>query len=95
MEKGKRGYRYDEAFKREAIALVIEKHIPMSTAAKQLGIADQTLRDWIAQSGAASKDASQQTDAQRIRDLERENRMLRQERDILKEAVGIFSQRPK
>ncbi|MBL8223210.1 MAG: DUF1549 domain-containing protein, partial [Bryobacterales bacterium] len=48
MEKGKRGYRYDEAFKREAIALVIEKHIPLSNAAKQLGVAEETLRQWIA-----------------------------------------------
>jgi len=39
MGKGKRGYRYDEAFRREAIALVTEKHLPISRAAKQLGVA--------------------------------------------------------
>ncbi len=94
MEKGKRGYRYEEAFKSEAIALDIEEHIHLSQAAKQLGIADHTLRDWIAQSGSAGKDASQQTNGQRIRDLEPETAMLRQERAILNETLSDFSQRP-
>lgn len=68
MEKGKRGYRYDEAFKREAVALVIEKSIPTSTAAKQPGVAEETLRQWIAKSGVRQHDDEQKSDAQRIRD---------------------------
>jgi len=36
LGKGKKGNRYDEAFKREAIALVIEKHIPLSKALSNL-----------------------------------------------------------
>lgn len=95
MEKGKRGYRYDEAFKREAIALVIEKHIPLSKAAKQLGVAEETLRQWIAKSGLQQHDDEQKSDAQRIRELERDLKQARMERDILKEAVGIFIPRPK
>lgn len=47
MGKGKLVYRCEEAFKRGVSALVVEKHIRKSQVAKQLGIASQTLRDWI------------------------------------------------
>ncbi len=95
MANLKRGQRYDEAFKREAVALVIEQKVPYTRAAKQIGVAEETLRQWVAKSGLNQQEDSEKTDKERLRELERENRLLRQERDILKEAVGIFSQRPK
>ncbi|MBK7186921.1 MAG: transposase [Ignavibacteria bacterium] len=94
MEKGKRGYRYDEAFKQEAIALVIEKHIPLSNAAKQLGVAEETLRQWIAKSGVKQQADEQKSDAQRIRELERDLKQARMERDILwRQSVSSFHAR--
>jgi len=91
----KRGTRYDDAFRAEAVALVIEQKLPISRAAKQLGVAMETLRTWVEASGRKNSDDSEKSDKQRIRELERELKAARMERDILKEAVGIFSQRPK
>ena len=91
----KRGTRYDDALKAEAVALVIEQKLPISRAAKQLGVAMETLRTWVEASGRKHNDETEKSDKQRIRELERELKAARMERDILKEAVGIFSQRPK
>ena len=88
-------YNYDEAFRAEAVALVIDQHVPVSRAARQVGISSETLRKWVQESGRRREDAESKTDKQRIKELERENRALKMERDILREAVGIFSQRPK
>ena len=95
MEKGKRGARYDDAFRAQAVALVIDQKMPISRAAKQVGVSYESLRGWIEDSGRKQNDETEKSDKQRIRELERELKAARMERDILKEAVGIFSQRPK
>ena len=95
MGNDNRGRRYDDAFRAEAVALVVDKKLPVSRAAEHVGVAYETLRSWIEVSGRRQEEASEKSDKQRIRELERELRALRMERDILKEAVGIFSQRPK
>ena len=88
--------RYDEAFKREAIALVIERRMPVARAAQQVGVNIDTLNKWIAAAGVRETEKSEQTMEARNKELEREKRALRMERDIFfQEAVGIFSQRPK
>lgn len=90
-----RGKRYDEAFKREAVAMVVERKVAYTRAARELGVSEETLRRWILDAGQATQDASEKTDKQRIRDLERALKRAEMERDVLKEAIGIFSQRPK
>ena len=95
MAKGKRGQRYDDAFKSAAVALVVEQKLPVSRAALQVDVSVDTLHKWIAESGLRQSEHADKTVEQRNKELERENRMLRQERDILKEAVGIFTARPK
>lgn len=86
MANMKRGQRYDESFKREAVVLVLEQKIPYTRAARQVGVVEETLRQ-VAKSGPKQQEDSEKTDKERQRELERENRLLRQERDILKEAV--------
>lgn len=83
----KHGTRYDDAYRAAAVALVIEQKLPISRAAKQLGVAIETLRKWVEDSGRKRTDESEKTDKQRIRELERELTAARMERDILKEAV--------
>ncbi len=91
----KRGTRYDDAFKAEAVALVIEQKLPISRAAKHLGVAMETLGQWVDVSGRKQADDSEKSDKQRIRELECELKVARTERDILNNAVSIFSQRPR
>jgi transposase len=69
--------------------------MPVSAAAKQVGVSYETLRKWVQESGRTREDEESKSNKQRIRELERELKAARMERDILKEAVGIFSQRPK
>jgi len=91
----KRGKRYDAAFKREAVRLVVEEKVPYTRAARDLGVAEETLRRWILDAGQQTQQESEKTDKQRIRELERALKRAEMERDILKGAIGIFSQHPK
>jgi len=86
---------YSEDFRREAVRLVTEEGLSRKRAARDLGVSVGALRDWIhryAPGEAAVSDAL--PEAEQIRQLKRELHRLQQERDILKKAVGIFSQMP-
>lgn len=95
MARRKGSHVYDEAFRAAAVSLVIDQRMPVSTAAKQVQVSSESLRKWVQESGRRREDEETKLDKQRIKELERELKAARMERDILKEAVGIFSQRPK
>ena len=87
---------FTEEFKREAIKLVTEKQLNPASAGRQLDVDPKSIRAWIAQAergelkatlGAAKLTADQQ----RIRELERELAIAREERDILKKATAYFA----
>ena len=87
---------YLQEFKREAIKLVTEQHLNVAAAGQQLDVTPKSIRSWIAESergelkatlGAAKLAADQQ----RIRALERELAIAREERDILKKATAYFA----
>jgi len=68
----------------------------MAQIARDLGIADSTLHHWcklLSEQGEQAFPGSglQSPQEEEIRQLKRENELLRQERDILKKASGIFS----
>lgn len=95
MEKPKRTF--DAAFKREALALVETGGKPLAQVARDLGISDNTLQGWKQQRQKHGQDAfpgsgHQMPQDEEMRRLRRENEILRQERDILKKALAIFSQ---
>ena len=87
---------FTEEFKREAIKLVTEQQLNIASAGRQLDIDPKSIRAWMAQAergelkatlGAAKLTADQQ----RIRELERELAIAREERDILKKATAYFA----
>src|SRR5438045_9064219 len=87
---------FTKEFKMEAVRLVQSSHKPQTQIAKDLGIADSTLHHWrkqFAQQGEQAFPGSghQTPQEEELRQLKRENELLRQERDILKQASGIFS----
>jgi len=53
--KTKTRIRYDETFKEGAIKMVTEQKIPVPQAAKELGITDDTLRNWLKKAGLDPK----------------------------------------
>jgi len=86
---------YDDEFKREAVRLVVELGHPRKQVARDLGVSVGTLRDWIhhyTDGKAIVSDAL--PEAEQLRQLRRELHRVQMERDILKKAVGIFSQTP-
>jgi transposase len=86
---------YTDDFKHEAVRLVTVEGISRKQVARDLGISLGTLRDWIhklAPDGPVVSDKL--PEAEQLRQLKREVERLRMERDILKKAVGIFSQAP-
>jgi transposase len=87
---------YDNDFKLNTIKLVVEEGKTASQVARDLGITPKTLYGWIAQYKDDPKhpfvgSGHLKPEAQATRDLERENRELREEVEILKKAVRIFS----
>lgn len=97
-KKDKREKRiYDEAFRREAVALLQSSDEPLAQIAAQLGVSQWNLRDWRKQYGDSSgrrkpgQSAAARVQAELAR-LRRENQNLKTQRDILKKALGILAE---
>lgn len=94
MQKTQRTFTRE--FKMEAVQLVQTSKKPLAQIARDLGIADSTLHHWrklLSEQGEQAFPGSghQTPQEEEIRHLKRENELLRQERDVLKKAIGIFS----
>jgi transposase len=87
---------FTREFKVEAVRLVQSSKKSQTQIARDLGIADSTLHHWCKQLASQGERAfpgsgHQTPQEEEMRQLKRENELLRQERDILKKAIGIFS----
>ena len=84
---------YPPEFRTEAVRLARSGEIPIAQVARDLGIADQTLRNWIAQADVdgGRREGLTSDEREELRRLRRENRVLREEREILKEAAAFFA----
>src|SRR5216683_4717390 len=94
MQKTQRTF--TKEFKLEAVQLVKTSNKPLAQIARDLGIADRTLHHWRqleASQGEQGFPGSGHQTAQEeeIRRLKRELEIARQERDILKKVVSIYS----
>jgi transposase len=84
---------YPPEFKAEAVRLVGSSDRSLTRIAKDLGIADQTLRNWVqhAESEDGVRDPLTPSEREELRQLRREVRTLRQEREILNKAAAFFA----
>lgn len=84
---------YPPEFKAEAVRLVGSGDRSLSRLAKDLGVADQTLRNGVrhAEIDAGAREALAPDEREEVRQLRREVRTLRQEREILKKAAAFFA----
>jgi len=88
----RRRRKHSEEFKREAVKLVIEEGLPVTEAARNLGLHPNLLRKWKQQFESELEDTSLTEDERmEIARLRAENRRLRMERDILKKATAFFA----
>jgi transposase len=90
------GQTFDKTFKQEAVRLVQTSGKSQRQVAEDLGVAMSTLSRWCTELATNGEQAfvgsgNLQSEAEEMRRLRRENDVLRQERDILKKALAIFS----
>jgi transposase len=89
---------YTREFRMEAVQLLKASGKSARQLELELGIGAGNLSRWKQQFEADGADAFPghgrlTPEQERLRQLERENEILRQERDILKKAIAIFSER--
>jgi transposase len=79
-------------FKRDAVDLVRTTGRPIAEIARELGIYDSTLGNWVRQDRIdhGQQDGLSSDEQARLRALERENAKLRMERDLLKRTVAFW-----
>ena len=93
-----RKYRhYSQEFKMDAIRLVESSGKPIIAIEKDLGLSRGLLNRWKKEAQEAGANAfpgsgHMSAEASELKQLQQENRILREERDILKKAVAIFAQ---
>ena len=96
MRKPRR--QYTGEFKVEAVRLLETSGRSTSELERELGIGRGNLGRWRRELAADGEDAFPghgrlTPEQEELRRLQRENAILRQERDILEEAIAIFSER--
>ena len=79
-------------FKRDAVELVRSSGRPIAEIARELGIYDSTLGNWVRQDriDRGEQDGLSTEERARLREFERENARLRMERDLLKRTVAFW-----
>ena len=89
---------FSQEFKRNAVKLVMEKGVPVRKVARDLDIHPNLVHQWRRMFITEGEDAFVGTgnvkpeDAE-LKRLQRELEEVKEERDILKKALGVFSKR--
>ena len=98
MAKKKRTACYPIAFKREAVRMAAQPERTTKEVAEELGIHPNQLTRWKRErrgKGPLGRGQGKTPEQMQIRWLERELARVREERDILKKAIGFLSPRRK
>ena len=84
---------YPPAFRRQMVELVRSGRSPRELA-REFDCCDQTIRNWVRQTDldeGRREDGLTTDEHEELRRLRRENRQLREEREILKKAAAWFA----
>jgi transposase len=85
---------YSPEFREEAARMVIETSRPIAGVARELGISETSLGNWVRvyrEKHAEDEPALQLSERARLRELERENRELRMKNEFLSKAAAYFA----
>jgi len=86
--------KFTPEYKAEAVQYVISSGLPIAEVARNLGIVEGTLGNWVAKAREKGEltepelDVSERAELQRPR---KENQTLKMERDFLKKATAFFA----
>ena len=82
--------KHTEEFKQEAVRIALTSGLPRDRVASDLGIGKSTLGKWVSQYRPPDLVAAPQADLARENErLRLENRVLREEREVLKSGPGL------
>lgn len=84
---------YPPEFRAEAVRLYRDTDKTLRQVASDLGISVESIRKWVHQAeiDGGKRDGLTTDERERLRRLERENKILREEREILKKAAAFFA----
>lgn len=91
--------RFDKQFKLDALRMIQDSERPLAEIARELGVHPNVLYRWRDQLLADPDQAfpgkgKLKPDDEELRRLRRELDVVKEERDILKKALAVFSRRP-
>lgn len=93
---GRKNKRYTEEFKRDALSLAAKGDVSLAQLERDLGITPGLLYKWreryrVDEASGELKPGEEREAEAEIRRLKRELAIAREERDILKKAIQVFS----
>jgi transposase len=93
MSKSRRSFTPE--FKEEAAKSVVESSRPIALVAREIGVNEQTLRNWVAayrREHVGEEPPLAVSERARLRELEKEVRELRLKSEFLGKAAAFFAQ---
>ena len=93
--------RYSPEFRERAVHMLLEQQseynsqwAAMTSVASKVGCTAETLRKWVRQAeiNQGKRAGMSSTESERLKELERENRELKQANEILRKATAFFAQ---
>lgn len=86
--------RFSEEFKEQAARLVLDEGKSMAAVARELDLVPTALREWVERARAdrtGGKTGLTTHEREELARLRKENRILQEEREILKKAAAFFA----
>ena len=90
--------KFSPEFREEAARMVVETSRPIADVARELGINETSLGNWVRayrEKHAGDEPLLQLSERARLRELERRNRELEMENAFLKKAAAYFAREPR
>ena len=85
---------FTDDYKAGAVRLVLDEGQSVAAAARDLGLTESSLRNWVEQARADrthGKTGLTTAEREELARLRKENRILREEREILRKAAAFFA----
>jgi transposase-like protein len=85
---------HPKEFRDDVVAVARRGEAPIAQIAKDFGISDSCLRNWLHAADVAEgqRPGVTPSESAELRDLKRRNRLLEQENEILRRAAAYFAQ---
>ena len=85
---------YPKEFRDDVVAVARKGHAPLSQIAKDFGISEGTMSNWLKKADVEDGNRPGVTEKQsvEVRELKKRNRLLEQENEVLRRAAAYLSQ---